>query len=150
MFHRYEHEAEYYPALSRLPLDVRRKLDITGVKISLKDWLVYSLEERTVLCHLPCDSAEEQNVFVNYLDFLSRCYAGKPVEMTAVVKSELWDVRAVPIEILEKSAALNHPVTLAQWRAWPPHERYALYKTATSKSQPEAFAQVLKQLKGPR
>ena len=55
MFHRYDYEAEFYPSLSRLPLDLRRKLDITGFKISLKEWLAWSLEERTALCHLPCE-----------------------------------------------------------------------------------------------
>ena len=63
MFHRYDYEVEFYPSLSRLPLDLRRKLDISGVKLSLKDWLAISLEERTVLCHLPCDYDEERQVF---------------------------------------------------------------------------------------
>lgn len=147
MFHRYQYEAEYYPALSRVPLDVRRKLDLTGVKISLNDWLAYSLEERSVICHLPCDEAEEQRVFVNFLGWLSCRYSGKPVQRTSVMDKELWGSQAVPGEVVGKSKALNCPVTPEVWRAWPPHQRYALYKTATSKSQPEAFEQVLQQLK---
>jgi hypothetical protein len=35
MFHRYNYEAEYYSALTRVPLDVRRKLDLAGIKIAL-------------------------------------------------------------------------------------------------------------------
>ena len=62
MFHRFCHEAEYYPTLSRLPLHMRMKLDLIGVKISLKDWLSISFAERTVLCHLPCASDEEKAV----------------------------------------------------------------------------------------
>ena len=41
MFHRYDYESEFYPSLTRLPLDVRRKLDVTGIKVSLKDWLSF-------------------------------------------------------------------------------------------------------------
>src|SRR5437763_448159 len=63
MFHRFRYEAEYYPNLSRLPIDVRMKLDVTGIKISLNDWLSFSFAERTVLCHLPCSSEEEKAVF---------------------------------------------------------------------------------------
>jgi hypothetical protein len=36
---------------------------------------------------------------------------------------------------------------LAEWRSWEPHQRYALYKTAISKSQPEAFADILAELR---
>jgi hypothetical protein len=52
----------------------------------------------------------------------------------------------VPQAVSERSAALDRKVTLDQWRRWQSHERYALYKTAVSQSQPEAFEQVLSQL----
>src|SRR5437879_13659951 len=82
MFHHFRYEAEYYPTLSRLPLDVRMKLDVTGLKISLDDWLSFSFAERTVLCHLPCASDEEKSAFRAYLDFLSLKYRGAPVAVT--------------------------------------------------------------------
>ena len=96
MFHRYDYEAEFYPALSRLPLDLRRKLDVTGIKISLKHWLAYSMEERAVLCHLPCDSDDEKEVFQRYLDFLSGKYLGQPAERTAVVSESSGATRRCP------------------------------------------------------
>ncbi len=74
MFHRYQHESDSYPSLSRIPLDVRLKLDVTGIKIALKDWLAFSIEERTILCHLPIETEEERQAFTSYLDFLSRRY----------------------------------------------------------------------------
>jgi len=148
MFHRYQCEAEFYPSLSRLPLDLRRKLDVTGIKLSLKHWQAFSFEERTVLCHLPCDADDETAAFTNYLGFLSRKYTGAPIERMAALDRALWDPIAVPQAVAEKSAALNRTVTLDRWRRWPAHDRYALYKTAVSKSQPEAFEQVLSQLLG--
>ncbi len=148
MFHRYDYEAEFYPALSRLPLDLRRKLDVTGIKLALKDWLRFSATERSVLCHLPCESDEECQVFTNYLDFLSRQYTGAPIELIETLPSRLWDGAALPQTVAEKSAALGRAVTLDQWHHWQSHERYALYKTAVSKNQPEAFAQILAQLLG--
>jgi hypothetical protein len=146
MFHRYDYEAEFYPALSRLPLDLRRKLDVTGIKLPLKDWLKFSAEERNVLCHLPCESDEECQVFANYLDFLSRQYTGAPIQFIEALPSRLWDPAALPQAVAEKSAALGRAVTLDQWQHWQSHQRYALYKTAVSKNQPEAFEQLLKQL----
>ena len=147
MFHRYDYEAEYYPSLSRLPLDVRRKLDVAGVKISLKDWLAFSMEERTVLCHLPCDDADERQVFAEYMDFLAGKYLGTASEKTEPMDSALWSDAAAPVEVSGKSEKLGLAVSQSEWRSWPSHYRYALYKTAVSKSQPEAFEQVLKQLR---
>ncbi len=146
MFHRYQYEADFYPTLSRLPLDLRRKLDVTGIKLSLKDWQAYSFEERTVLCHLPCETDEEAQALSNYIEFLSRRYNGTPIEKTEPLNAALWQPSAVPEAVIKRSVALHHAVTLDRWRLWPSHDRYALYKTAVSKSQPEAFEQVLDQV----
>lgn len=147
MFHRYNYEAEYYPSLNRLPLDVRRKLDITGIKISLKDWLAFMLEERMVLCHFPCENQEERQVFTTYLDFLARKHLGRPTQKTEPLDNALWSERTVPDGVTQRSTAIGQKVTLSEWRQWQAHHRYALYKAAVSQNQPEAFEQVLIQLR---
>ena len=147
MFLRFSYEAEFYPALNRLPLHVRMKLDLTGIKISLKDWLAFSFEERTVLCHLPIETVDERTAFSSYLDFLSRKYRGEPIAATEALAGALWDQTRVPEPVARKSAATAHAVTLAEWSRWRAHQRYALYKTAVSKSQPEAFEKVLDELR---
>lgn len=146
MFHRFYYEAEFYPSLSRIPLDVRMKLDLTGVKISLKEWLAFDFAERAALCHLPCQSPDERQAFIGYLDFLSRKYFDGPVVVTNALDSALWDKAQLP-EPVRKNPGSVHGVTPQEWSGWKFHERYALYKTALSQSQPEAFAQVLKQLR---
>jgi len=147
MFHRFEYEAEFYPALNRIPLDVRRKLDLSGLKISLKDWLAYSFEERTALCHLPVETAEEKQAFIAYLQFLSRSRSGSAVEPTAPLDPESWSTANIPAVVAQKSAACFNAVMPAEWRRWEPHQRYALYKTVVSTSQPEAFAEILAELR---
>lgn len=147
MFNRFRYEAEFYPSLSRIPLDARMKLDLAGLKISLKDWLACSFEERSVLCHLPIDGAEEKQAFTAYIDFLCRKYRGKAVEIVTALNSSLWNPSEVPEPVAQKSASCFNTVTLAEWRRWEAHQRYALYKTAISKSQPEAFANILDELR---
>ena len=148
MFQRYPHESDIYPSLSRIPLYVRMKLDVTGIKISLKDWLAFSMEERAVLCHLPVESEEEKQVFSAYLDCLSRRYCGRPVTRTAAVSSSLWDTaQPVPEPVAGKSAPEIPPVTVQEWRRWKSHQRYALYKTALSQSDPVQFFAVLQALR---
>jgi hypothetical protein len=148
MFRRYRHEADIYPSLGRIPLHVRMKLDLTGIKISLKDWLAFSFEERTVLCHLPIDTEEEKRAYSAYLDFLSRQYHGAPAATTAAMSSSLWDVSdRVPTAVAERSAARSAPVKVEEWRSWDYDQRYALYKTAISKSDPEQFSVLLEELR---
>ena len=148
MFHRFRYESEFYPTLSRVPLHVRMKLDLTGVKISLNDWLSLSFEERTVLCHLPVDTHDEQRAFVSYLDLLSRKYRGEPVATTTALNSSLWDdLNRIPAPVADKSAEKDQPVTAAEWSRWKSHQRYALYKLAISKSEPEQFFAVLEQFR---
>jgi hypothetical protein len=147
MFYRFNYEAEFYPALSRLPLHVRMKLDLIGVKISLKNWLAFSFEERTVLCHLPVETAEEKQAFRVYLNFLSQKNRGEPAAITAALSSSLWNAAEVPQPVIQKSESCAPVVTLTEWARWREYERYALYKTAISNSQPEAFEQVLTQLR---
>jgi len=147
MFNRYDFEAEFYPNLARLPLDLRRKLDISGIRISLKDWLSFSVEERRALCHLPCDEDDERQVFAGYLDFLAGRYLGKSTEKSAPMDPALWHEQAVPDAVARRSAQLDRTVAALEWRHWPAHHRYALYKSAVSQKQPEAFAQILTQLR---
>jgi hypothetical protein len=148
MFNRYQYESETYPSLSRIPLHVRMKLDVTGIKISLKDWLAFSIEERTVLCHLPVETEEEKQVFASYLDFLSWRYRGEPVATTAVMSSSLWDgAHRVPEPVAGKSAPQIPEVTVEEWRCWKSYQRYALYKTALSQSDPEQFFAILKEFR---
>lgn len=146
MFYRFHYEAAFNANLSRVPLYVRMKLDLTGIKMSLKDWLSFSFEERTVLCHLPFETTEEKEVFRAYLHFLSQKYRGEPASTTECVDDQLWSATQVPPPVQQKSAARASTVTLSEWAKWQAHERYALYKTAISQGQPEAFEQVLKQL----
>jgi hypothetical protein len=148
MFYRFRYESEFYPTLSRLPLHVRMKLDQTGIKISLSDWRSFSFEERTVLCHLPVDSDEEQRAFVNYLDFLSRKYRGTPVGVTEALSTAIWDnPHQISEPVLERSNEKGQPVTPQEWARLESHQRYALYKTAASKSDPEQFFAVLAEVR---
>jgi hypothetical protein len=147
MFHRFRYEAEFYPSLSRIPLHVRMKLDLTGLKISLSDWLACAFEERRVLCHLPVATEEERQIFAAYVDFLCRKYRGNAVTVAPVLDSSRWQADKVPVEVAQKSASCFNTITISEWQTWEPHQRYALYKTAVSKSQPEAFADILDELR---
>jgi hypothetical protein len=148
MFYKFRFEQQFYPTLNRVPLHVRMKLDLTGIKLSLNEWLAFTLEEREALCHLPVDEDEEKQTFKNYLSFLCRKYTGREAAAMSPVGPWLWrNNDQIPHPVLEKTSATDSPITLEEWRRWPSHYRYAVYKTAVSKSEPEQFLAVLQELR---
>src|ERR671915_92011 len=103
MFYRFRYEKAFYPNLDRLPLHVRMKLDLTGIKLSLKQWLAFHIEERTAICHLPVDHEDEKQVFKDYLNFLSRQYCGAPAQELSPMEA-LWEISdQVPAPVRERS-----------------------------------------------
>lgn len=148
MFCRYRFESEIYADLSRLPLHVRMKLDLTGVKISLKSWLAFSLEERWALCHLPIESEEERKNFASYLDFLSRRYTGRAAELVPPVGDPPWEnLRRIPDSVQARSKEREQEVTFQEWERWHSGQRYALYKLSISKNEPEQFYEALREFR---
>ena len=62
MIRHFKFEDEVHQSLSCVPMAVRRKLDRIGLKIGLDQWQQLSRGERLAVCHLPVESAEEQDV----------------------------------------------------------------------------------------
>ena len=149
MFYQYKFESEIYPEMSRIPLHVRMKLDLTGVKMSLKIWLAFSLEARLALCDLPVETDNEKEAFASYADLLSLRYFGKKAELVPPVTEMSWeDPDRVPDSVAAKGREVGRPVTPAEWRAWNRYQRYALIKLSVSKNEPELFVQAIKEFGG--
>ena len=148
MFYRYRFESEIYPSLNRIPLHVRMKLDLAGVKISLKTWLAFSLEERAVLCHLPVETEEEKSAFTAYLDFLSQKYLAERVARVPSMTDPPWEKRdQIPESVQAWSRERGQAVIPEEWAQWNPYERYALFKLSISKNDPEPFYEALREFR---
>jgi hypothetical protein len=148
MFYRYRYENEFYPTLSRIPLYVRMKLDLTGKKISLKDWLAFEIDERQALCHLPVDTPEEKRVFASYLDFVSRRHLGEAAASVDPMTNPPWEkLDGAPDSVQRRSRESGQPLTAEEWRGLNSCQRYALYKVSISKNEPEQFFDLLREFR---
>ncbi len=146
MFHRFEFEAEFYPGLERIPFHVRMKLDLAGVRVSLKTWRAFRMEERRALCHLPADTDEEREVFASFLAALAQARADAAIERCPALDGDAWAAAGVPEPVAVRSGGTGTRVTLAEWGRWAAHERYVLYKTAVSRD-PALFRMALQELR---
>lgn len=67
MYRRFAFEGEVHTTLDCVPLTVRRKLDLSGLKISLAGWQALPRAQRLALCHLPVETEEEVAVYAEVL-----------------------------------------------------------------------------------
>ncbi len=62
--------------LGWIPRSVRDKLDHVGIKLHLKEWQAFPLEDRQALCALSCQTAVEKKAFQERLYALALQHCG--------------------------------------------------------------------------
>lgn len=139
MFRRFTFEAETYVSLACVPLAVRRKLDLAGLKISLAGWQSLPFGDRLALCHLPVDGKGDLEAYRDVLRaFAER--AGAELKPLPELTSAVWSIDAVPLRVEERADLLKRPLTLARWRGLDEETRYCLWKYATTRDDPAKIA----------
>lgn len=136
-----------YQRLVWMPLALRMKLDLAGLKISLADWQAISLGRRRALVAGRAEAEAEIGVFVSLLSSALQA-GGRPAAASLAGEKrggiEVWDDSArVPAEVAAMAVALGLEV------AWPEMERfgrYVLYHFA-SKGDRDNFAAAVVELK---
>jgi hypothetical protein len=119
-----------YETLEFMPLSVRRKLDLAGVKLHLKEWQALSRVERMVICHFPVASPEECGVLAAFLRDAVKARAGTELAIMkpAAHNDAPPDAGQVPPDIARLIAELKLPEK--RWSLLDPDERFALAKLA--------------------
>lgn len=147
MYKRFAFEGDIHASLECVPLTVRRKLDLAGIKISLAGWQCLARDERLCLCHLPVDSADEIVIYREVLlaFCLRRDVACKRLE-DPLVDARAWNAKVVPPQLRERAAALESWLDDKTWSRLDEESRYALLKLTDPKRTPEKLAAALIEL----
>ncbi|MGA2411430.1 MAG: nitrate reductase associated protein [Candidatus Binataceae bacterium] len=133
MIRRFSFEDEIHQNLGCVPMAVRRKLDLTGIKISLLQWQALSIGERLALCHLPVASAEEREALRIFTDEAVRIKSGsgaKPLPEEARRGAE--PPAHPPAQLVEHAYAVGVTLNQPAWDKLDADERYALIKLGDS------------------
>jgi hypothetical protein len=140
MYLRFAYEGDVHETLATIPLAVRRKLDLAGLKLSLSGWTAMTRAERLAVCHLPVDSGADLEVYREALrGFAER--AGHPV---LPLESGPADPAAWgPDRVLD---TLTSRVSAKEWAALSDEARYALVKLSEPRRGPEKLALALAEL----
>ncbi len=112
-----------------IPMIVRFKLDLAGIKLKLSEWSRFTIEDRLLLTRQACVSDEEIANYHRYLKQLVLLRTGNEPTLLAVEKKPLWSqVNTVPVILRKKAAEYNWQIPIEKWKLISRLQRFALLK----------------------
>lgn len=143
----FDFERDFAASLRCIPMIVRQKLDIVGIKLSLRQWSRFSREERGSLADLPCETEQEQAAYSERVARLIALRSDEPLRPLATRGLEAWQKGAQMPDAVRIQAQADGiaPPTTAQWAALQPLQRFALVKLARSKHENENFVPAMRE-----
>ena len=111
-----------------IPLCVRRKLDLCGVKLKLNHWLELSQEQRQALVDWP-DGADALEQLRQHLRDCTRPMADGIAKDLPPVSGAPWQQQAeLPAVVQDAATVRGVALTLEQWTQLSELDRFALCK----------------------
>jgi hypothetical protein len=144
MYLKLQLEGDVHETLEFIPLAVRRKLDLAGLKLSLAGWTAMTRAERLAVCHLPVDGEGDLDVYREALKgFAER--SGHPIAPLegGPLDRAAWGPGRIP----ESLAARTAKLALRQWSALSEEERYVLFRLSEARRTPEKLNSALRELR---
>ena len=143
----FQFEKDFAGALYCIPMAARRKLDLCGMKVSLKQWNRFTLEQREHLVARECDAPEEIDAYQREVARLLEARAGdEPQFLERDVGTEWKDTSAVPQRLIDYCAEREVAApTLAQWAALTELQRFALFKLTRPRHTNENFIPAMRE-----
>lgn len=144
----FQFEADFVDSLRCIPMQVRMKLDTCGVKLKLTHWHQFTQQERQELVEMQCYTDQEVQAYQDYVQNLVINYTGIPASELSVDAHPAWiNERIFPDSIQEKAEELGVSITLHQWAALHPEQRFALIKLARPSHENKNFFPALQEFK---
>ena len=122
-------EADFMGSWRCIPLCVRRKLDLSGIKLKLRHWLALDQRERQRLVDWPDAPGDLRDFAVHLKQRTAEMGAG-PVGELPIPRNAPWQRQQPPAELTTTLQAMGHTMNQEQWQQLSELERFALCKLA--------------------
>ena len=128
--HCFDFESDFIGNWRCIPLCVRRKLDLCGIKLKLNHWLALNQDERqTLVDWLDTQDALEQ--LGEHLLSRTEAMADGQAKTLPIASGEPWqNPQQIPEVLIEAAQLRGIPLQTEQWGALNELERFALCKLA--------------------
>jgi hypothetical protein len=121
-------EADFTADLRCIPMAVRRKLDLAGVKLKLQHWSELSDGERSELLAWPDDAAAIEALREHLLQRTTALSAGQARELPRPAGEPWQQADQLPAVLAASCAQLGLSVRANGWSALDELQRFALVK----------------------
>jgi len=139
-------EADFVETLRCIPMQVRLKLDVCGIKLKLPQWHQFSDRDRQLLVDLPCHSTAEIHHYRDTLKRLVYDRTGENATELAIDAAPEWKNSTVIAEsVLQKAESFGITLHLYQWEKMTEDQRFALLKLSRSNHENRNFLPALKE-----
>jgi len=131
-----------------IPMIVRFKMDLAGVKLKLAEWSKFNIDERKELAVKSCNTVDEITAYNNYLKRLVEKYTGKPATEMEVDKDTTWEKNdIVPGMLNQKAKEFDWNISVDEWRQLTKLQRFALLKLCRPGHENKNFPKAMKEFK---
>lgn len=142
----FKFEADFVESLRCIPMQVRMKLDTCGLKLKLTHWHQFSQQERQALVEMPCLTDDEVEAYGEYVQQLVISHTGTPASELPIDDNPAWmDLQTIPGSVQKKAQEFGLLITLQQWVALKPEQRFALIKLSRSSHENKNFFPALQE-----
>lgn len=143
----FEFERDFSGDLRCIPMIVRFKLDLCGIKLSLRQWSRFDGQERRQLVDRPCGGARETASYRAYLEGLIEVRARETPVSLAVETHPAWDDRTVVPDGIQAQVKVRGlpPLHVGAWSALEPLQRFALLKLSREGHDNDNFEPALRE-----
>ncbi|MDG2522152.1 nitrate reductase associated protein [Caulobacter segnis] len=123
-------ESDFVASLRCIPMAVRMKLDRVAIKLTLRQWSRFTLDDRQQLLRTPCRTHREIGDYRRLLVELVACRAGEVAGALTNPPEPLWEQSdSVPeIVAIHARSIKASPPAPAQWSGLTELQRFALLK----------------------
>lgn len=137
-------ESDFAGSLRCIPTAVRLKLDLVGIKLSLRQWSQLKREQRAELLQLVCNKPGERNAYARRIEEML-IPQQSIIERIDPVDGSAWAATGdVPAAVVDQAAEKQVvPPTLAQWRELSDVQRFALIKLTRPGHENENFVSAM-------
>ncbi len=142
----FQFEADFVDSLRCIPMQVRLKLDTCGVKLKLNQWNHFNQVDRQHLVERPCETEAEVVAYRDFLHQLIRERTGTEATDLTIDPTPPWaNAFSIPSSVQEKAVEVGVTLTVNQWSALTPLQRFALIKLSRSNHENHNFLPALKE-----
>jgi hypothetical protein len=136
----FQFESDFVDSLRCIPMYVRYKLDICGIKLKLAEWNQMNQAQRQSLIDLPATTKNEVDSYRQHLQDLVFQNTGKPASELPIETHPAWmDSEQISTDVEKKIAELGLTMTLTDWQNLTYLQRFALIKLSRSRHENHNF-----------